>query len=166
MSFYEELLALGQDLREHERSALYKFLLSSEKDRISTKAKEIIDNCEGRETVANGEIYYVIVDNKISYSVRRLDSTYTYENIRTASLGSIKLLNLKKVRNFIAQAEVEVMWNCPLPGENSQESAGFGIVSYPFSDLRYYSNGRGRLLGLIKKMQGEDSDILRKLQAS
>jgi len=166
MSFYEELLTLGQHLHERERSALYKFLLESQKSRIAKVARDLIKNKTGDEIIANGEIFYAINDKKISYSVRKNGSTHIYENIRELTVGRFPVLNHKRVMNFIAQAEVEVIWNFPLPGENPQESSGFVIISYPFSDLRYYSNGRGRLLGLIKKMQGEDSDILRKLQAS
>lgn len=166
MSFYEELLTLGQHLHEQERAALYKYLLESQKPRIAKLARELIENRNGEETIANGEIFYAISDNKISYSVRKIGTTYIYESVREVNLGGLPALKLKRVMNFIAQAEVEVIWNFPLPGANPQEASGFGIISFPFSDLRYYSNGRGRILGFFKKMQANDSEILNKLRAS
>jgi hypothetical protein len=166
MSFYEELLALGQNMREHERLALYKYLLESQKHRILCKASDLITNSTSEETIANGVILYSISDNTISYSVRKVGSNHIYENIREVSLGIVPGLKPKKIMNFIAQAEVEVIWNFPLPGANSVESSGFGIISYPFFDLRYYSNGRGRILGFVKKMQTNDSEILNRLRAS
>jgi hypothetical protein len=166
MSFYEELLALGQHMHEDERLALYKYLLESQKLRIFSKANELITNGSSQEIIANGVILYSISDNKISYSVRKVGSHHIYENIRELSLGIVPALKPKKIMNFIAQAEVEVIWNFPLPGADSLESSGFGIISYPFFDLRYYSNGRGRILGFIKKMQTNESEILNKLRAS
>lgn len=166
MSFYEELLTLGQHLHEQERAALYKYLLESQKSRIAKVARDLIKNKTGNEIIANGEIFYAINNKKISYSVRKNGSSHIYENIRELSIGMFSVLNHKRVMNFIAQAEVEVIWNFPLPGANPQESSGFTIISYPFSDLRYYSNGRGRILGFVKKMQAHDSEILQQLRAS
>jgi hypothetical protein len=166
MSFYEELLTLGQHLQEQERSALYKFLLESQKSRIAKVARDLIKNKTGDEIIANGEIFYAINDKKISYSVRKNGSTHIYENIRELTVGRFPVLIHKRVMNFIAQAEVEVIWNFPLQGANPQESSGFVIISYPFSDLRYYSNGKGRILGFFKKMQAYDSEILQQLRAS
>jgi hypothetical protein len=166
MSFYEELLKLGQHMYEHERLALYKYLLESQKHRIFCKASELITNGTSEETIANGVILYSISNNKISYSVRKVGSNHIYENIREVSLGIVPTLKPKKIMKLIAQAEVEVIWNFPLPGADSLESSGFGIISYPFFDLRYYSNGRGRILGFVKKMQTNDSEILNRLRAS
>lgn len=166
MSFYEELLTLGQHLHEQERSALYKFLLESQRSRIAKIARDLIKNKTGDEIIANGEIFYVINDKKISYSVRKNGSTHIYENIRELTVGRFPVLSHKRVMNFIAQAEVEVIWNFPLPGANHQESSGFVIISYPFSDLRYYSNGRGRIFGFFKKIQAYDSEILQQLRTS
>lgn len=166
MSFYEELLTLGQHMHDQERSALYKYLLVSERSRILARANELFQNGQSKESIANGEILYALSENRISYSVRKLGTGYIYENIREIDLGIFQAMKMRKVMNFIAQAEVEVIWNFPLPGVNPQETNGFGIVSFPFSDLRYYSNGRGRFLGLIKKLQFDDSEILKKLHAS
>lgn len=166
MSFYEELLSLGQHMHDQERSALYKFLLESEKSRIYSLSNDLLQNGQSRESIANGEIIYSMKGNRVTYSVRKLGTSYIYENIREVNPGFFQAMKIKKVMRFIAQAEVEVIWNFPLPGINPQEATGFGIISYPFWDLRYYSNGRGRILGLIKKLQSEDSEILRKLRAS
>jgi hypothetical protein len=38
--------------------------------------------------------------------------------------------------------------------------------SNPFYDLNYYSNGRGKIIGLFKKLQAKDDELLEKLLTS
>lgn len=166
MNFYEELLTLGQHLHDQERAALYKYLLTSEKTRIANQASELTRVGEVSESIADGEIFFTIKENNVSYSTCKKGTTYLYKNVRESNLGLIPALKLRRIMAFIAQAEVEVIWNFPLPGINAQQHTGYTIISYPFADLRYYSDGKGRISGLFKKLRQDNSEILSKLQAS
>lgn len=166
MSFYEELLTLGQHLHERERLALYKFLIESKSDTYKSDALNLIESRGIKNAIADGEITYYLNNNVVSYSTRRIGSTTYQENVRQAKLNKIPKLRIRKLVKFFAQTEVEVIWNYPLAGRNSQAEGSYCIVSYPFSDLRYFSNGGSRVVGLIKKLRIDDSDIRQKLKIS
>jgi len=166
MSFYEELLTLGQHLHERERLALYKFLIESKSDTYKSDALNLIDSKEMKSSIADGEITYYLKNNVVSYSTRRNGSAAYQENVREAKLNKISKLRIRRLIKFFAQTEVEVIWNYPLEGRNSQAEGSYCIVSYPFSDLRYFSNGGSRVIGLIKKLRIDDSEIIQKLRVS
>lgn len=166
MSYYEELLTLGQHLQERERVALYEYLLEREQGRYLADAKQLLSNSTLQTAIANGEIKYTLEGNTLFYAARRRGSSEYFEQIRQTQLGDIPALRIKKVFKFMAQAEVEVIWNFPIPSTNSLDENGYFTVSYPFSDLRYYSEGRGKFLGFIKKLSKDDSEIIAKLRAS
>lgn len=48
----------------------------------------------------------------------------------------------------------------------ANREGGYSTNFYPFYDLEYYSNGRGKILGLIKKFQAKDDELLEKLLPS
>jgi hypothetical protein len=107
----------------------------------------------------------VLKNNVVSYSVRKNGSSVFEENVRQVKLHDFSRLQIKKLNKFFAQTEVEVIWNYPLEGRNFQEEGSYCIHSYPYFDLRYFSNGGSRLVGLVNKMKTNDKEILTKLRA-
>lgn len=166
MSAYEEFLTLGQHLHDRERIALYQFLLESEKVRYLENARQLEKTGTASAHVADGEILFELKKGSLTYSARKKgDSTFN-ENLRQINLTDIPYLRKKRMLRFFAQSEVDVIWNFPLPGNFPQEASTYTINLYPYFDLRYFSNGRGRLLGLLKRLQMNNSEILEKLRAS
>jgi hypothetical protein len=165
MNFYEELLTLGQHLHERELLALYKFLLKTKDSGYKSDAFELLNSGELRSSIANGEIIYSLKDNVVSYSARKSGSSEYQVDLRQEKLSHISKLRINKLIKFFAQTEVDVIWNYPLQGRNPQEEGSYCILSYPYFDLRYFSNGRGRVVGLVNKMKTNDKEILTKLRA-
>jgi len=163
MNFYEELLTLGQHLHERELLALYKFLLKTKNSAYKSDALELLNSGELRNSIANGEIFYTLKDNVVSYSARKSGSSEYQVDLRQEKLSQISKLRINKLIKFFAQTEVDVIWNYPLQGRNPQEEGSYCILSYPYFDLRYFSNGRGRIVGLMNKMKTNDKEILTKL---
>lgn len=166
MSFYEELLTLGQHLHERERLALYKFLIQSKREVYKVNAGSLCKVGTFNCAVANGEIQYELNGNVVSYSARRNGANSFQENLRTLHLSSVPRFRINKLVKFFAQTEVEVIWNYPLQGKNAQEEGSYCILFYPYFDLRYFSNGKSRILGLINKLKINDSDLRHRLEAS
>lgn len=166
MSFYEELLTLGQHLHDFQRAALYKFLLEFNNNRYTRDAHELLREGTLKSKIRNGEIIYTVTNNQATYAAQKIGTDEIYENVREMDLGLFPFLKIHRLKQFMAQAEVEVIWNFPLAGVNTQNGTGYTTISYPFSDLRYFSNGRGRILGLINKVKRDDSELMRKLRAS
>ena len=69
MSFYEELLTLGQHLHERERLALYNFLLKEKNDVYVSNALLLLKYKELRSEIANGEILYKLDSDVVSNSL-------------------------------------------------------------------------------------------------
>lgn len=166
MSFYEELLTLGQWLQPADKIALYRFFIKTQKDRYIQDARILQLNGELKTSIANGVITYEVKGDCVSYTARKRNSTETYENLRTIKLSTFSTLTTNRLQKFFAQSEVDVLANFPVPGVNPQEEGGFGFFARPFYDLNYYSNGRGKIIGLFKKLQAKDDELLEKLLAS
>jgi hypothetical protein len=164
MSFYEELLTLGQHLHERERLALYKFLVESKSKTYKSDALKLINSKELISAIANGEIVYTLNGNKVSYSARRNGTTPLQENIRTLKLSNVRMFRINKLIKFFAQTEVEVIWNFPLQGKKLQGEGSYCTLLYPYFDLRYFSNGKNRIFGLINKIKTNDKELLTKLR--
>jgi hypothetical protein len=164
MSFYEELLTLGQHLHERERLALYKFLTKTKGNIYKSDAIELLHSKELKSSIANGEILYSLKDNVVSYSARKNGSSAFQEDVRQVNLHKFSRFRIKKLIKFFAQTEVEVIWNYPLEGRNLQVEGSYCILSYPYFDLRYFSNGGSRLVGLFNRMKTNDKDLLTKLR--
>lgn len=165
MSYFEECLRLGEWLSEADRRALYKYLLESNKDTYTVNAILLITNSTLHRTIANGEILYSCLDRKIEYKAKKIGSDDFTSELRTMKLTGIRFVDLPKLRKFFAQSDVDVIQNFPLPGANPQTEAGFGVDTYPYYSLSYYSNGKNRVLGLINKIKTNDKEILTKLRA-
>lgn len=164
MSFYEELLTLGQHLHERERFALYKFYIKAKKDVYRTNAVLLSSTKVFNSRIANGEILYQLNGNTVSYSARRNGTSQFQENVRTLKLGTIPRIRVNNLVKFFAQTEVEVIWNFPLQGHSLQEEGSYCILFYPYFDLRYFSNGKNRIFGLINKIKTNDKELLTKLR--
>ncbi len=166
MSFYQELLTLGQWLQPEEKFALYKFLLETQQARYVKDADRLLATGQLDTSIGNGEIAYSLMGSTVSYAARKKNSEEQFENLRTTTLSPIPFLRSVRLQKFFAQSEVDVVSNFPLPGNNPQEQSGYGFSAYPFYDLKYFSEGKSRLLGLIKKLQLDNSEILNKIRAS
>lgn len=164
MSFYEECLTLGNWLSPDEKEALYRYLLESKEETYRDQVIQLLRAGYLTSRVANGEILYEIDDRKIFYSARKIGTSDFTEKIRTMNFDRVNVKKIKKLVRFLAQAEVDVIQNFPNPGENLQANSGFTCFAYPFYDLNYYSNGKGKVLGLFKKIKKGNSEILTKLR--
>lgn len=164
MSFCEELLTLGQHLHERERFALYKFYIKAKKDVYRTNAVLLSSTKVFNSRITNGEILYQLNGNTVSYSARRNGTSQFQENVRTLKLSTIPRIRVNNLVKFFAQTEVEVIWNFPLQGHSLQEEGSYCILFYPYFDLRYFSNGKNRIFGLINKIKTNDKELLTKLR--
>lgn len=165
MSFFEECLSLGQWLGEDRSRALYKYLLRKKKNIYKNEAEELLKDRIKKTFIANGEINYFIENNLLKYKSRQNGTDGFTDVIRELKLSRFKFRNVYKIQKFFAQVEVDVIHNFPLPGLNPQEEGGFCIYTYPYYELIYYSNGKGKIRGLINKLKTDDSELLRRLSA-
>lgn len=165
MSLYEELLTLGSDLRETERVALYQFLLSSKREKYLLDAQELMSSHTLKREIANGEIRYSLNGTELTYSAKKKGESGYLENLRSLRLSKFSKLRLRKIVKFLAQSEVDVIWNYPAQADESQEEGSFSIISIPYFDLRYYSENRSRVIGFFNKMKSVDSEILSQLKS-
>ena len=165
MSFFEECLTLGQWLDQDLCRALYKYLLKKNKTLYKSDAESLLKKGTLNNFVANGEIVYYIDKKVLKYKSRsNADSEYI-DVLRELKLSRFNTLNIFKIQKFFAQCETDVIHNFPLPGANIQEERSYSYNTYPFYDLNYYSNGKGKIRGLINKLKTDDSELLRKLSA-
>jgi hypothetical protein len=116
--------------------------------------------------VAAGLASYAIANKSVLYSARGLDSDYLNSDLRTMNLTPIKFINIRRLQKFFAQSEVDVLSNFPVPTSGAPKNYSININAFPYYDLRYYSKGKGRVHGFIKKVQIDDSELVRKLMAS
>ena len=165
VSYYEECLTLGQWLSQDDSRALYKFLLVKNKQTYKVNADILLANRQLTKIVAEGEIFYSLNSNIISYQTRRKGTNLFSDTIRELGLSKFKYTKIQKIKKFFAQAEVDVIQNFPLPGLNKQAESGYSINTYPFYKLKYYSNGKSSFLGLINKFKTNDTERLKKLSA-
>ena len=165
MSYFEECLRLGEWLSEADRRALYRYLLESNNVTYGVQANLLLRNSTLNRKIANGEILYSLMKNKVTFSARRIGSEEFTRNIRTLGLTGLRLVDLLRLEKFFAQSDVDVIQNFPLPGENQQSESGFAVDAYPYYTLAYYADGKNCLKGLIKKLTTNDREILTKLRA-
>lgn len=165
MSYFEECLTFGDRLFQDERRALYKYLLETNKDFYTVQANSLLDSRKCTRKIANGEAIYFVKDNYVSYSARKLNSDDISDDVRQIRLTKIRFYNIRKLRKFFAQSDVDIIRNFPLPSKSLQEDCGFGITVYPYYGLAYYADGKNYLLGLVKKLMTNDKEILTKLRA-
>ena len=166
MSLFEEYLTLGPWLAEEQRRDLYKYLLKSRREKYRLDSEVLLQNRLLDTLFANGAILYLINDNVISYKTKRVDEPVYGDEVRSLQLRRFNFLNTARIRKFFAQAELDVLRNYPNPGKELEENRGFGFNVYPYYDLNYYSNGRGKFLGILNKFRTRDGELLQNLLAS
>jgi hypothetical protein len=164
VSYFEECLTFGDRLFQDERRALYKYLLETNKEFYKSQANSLLNSKKCTRAIANGEIIYLVKENYVSYSARKLNSDDISADIRQIRITKIRSHNIRKLCKFFAQSDVDIIRNFPLPSKNSQEDSGFGITVYPYYSLAYYADGKNYLLGLIKKLRTNDKETLVKLR--
>ena len=165
MSYFEDCLKLGDMLLRDERRALYKYLLDVNRDLYSSQAISLLNSGNFTRRIANGEAFYFVKDGIVSYSARRLNSNEVLADIREIKLSRFLFRNVRRLRKYFAQCDVDVIQNFPIPSSIPQEESGYGINVNPYYSLAYYSNGKNLLAGLIKKIRTNDKEILTKLRA-
>ena len=164
VSYFEECLKLGYMLLRDERRALYKYLLDVNRDLYSSQAISLLNSGNFTRRIANGEACYFVKGGIVSYSARRLNSNEVSTDIREIKLSRFLFRNVRRLRKYFAQCDVDVIQNFPIPSPIPQEESGYGINVNPYYSLAYYSNGKNLLAGLIKKIRTNDKEILTKLR--
>jgi hypothetical protein len=166
MSLFEEYLTLGPWLAEEQRRDLYKFLLKTRREKYRIDSEALLQNRALNTLFANGAILYLINDSVISYKTKRVDEPTYGDQVRSLPLRRFNFLNTARIRKFFAQAELDVLRNYPNPGKELEENRGFGFNVYAYYDLNYYSNGRGKILGILNKIRTTDGELLHNLLAT
>jgi hypothetical protein len=164
VSYFEECLRLGEWLSEADRRALYKYLLESNQETYEDQANFLLKNSRLNKKVANGEIFLSIDDRIVGYSARELGSSHLTSEMRKMKLTGLRFIDIRRLKKFLAQSDVDVIQNCPLPGANVRTQTSFGIDAYPYYTLAYYANGKNYLKGLFVKIKTSDKEILTKLR--
>lgn len=166
MSLFEKYLTYGDEICQEEKVTLYKFLLLTKGQTYKEDARQLLKEKSLERVIANGEIKYSLESRKVTYRSRKIGTQSLTHIIRELSVGLFSIRKTAKIAKFFAQAEVDVLCNYPLNKSENEPEEGFGYFVYPYYDLNYYSNGAGRAIGLIKKLQDKDDQLLRKLLAS
>jgi len=164
MSYFEECLATGLWLTPVQRQALYKYLLSEKSELYKESALLLLNRGSLSTQIANAEILYSMNQKKVSFECRRIGEADFSQEIRNIELGRSSNRNIKKLKQFFSQCEVDAIGNFPVPGKIPQDVKGINISKFPYYDLNYYSDGKGRALGWLKKIKSRDSEILTKLR--
>ena len=164
VSYFEECLRLGEWLSEADRRALYKYLLESNQETYEVQANFLLKNSRLNKKVANGEIFLSIDDRIAGYSARELGSSHLTSEMRKMKLTGLRLIDVRRLKKFLAQSDVDVIQNFPLPGVNMRTQTSFGIDAYPYYTLAYYANSKNYLKGFFVKMRTSDKEILTKLR--
>ena len=155
-------MSLGKLLNEDYRRALFKFLLKSKNEIYKEQSRKLLKQKSLQTQIANGDIFYKINENRVYYAAKKIGSNLYSPEIRELKLHKIEILNVARLKKFMAQSEVEVIANYPLNENNSESDAGFGMVKSPYYDLNYYSHGRGKIIGIIEKIKTDDAELLKK----
>ena len=153
MKDYQELLTLGEYLTDEERHDLYRFLLSSKLHEYSELFSELSKFGTVTEQIANCEIRFELSKGRISNYVRKIGAENFESGYRSIRIWSPLHFPKSRTAKYFAQCEVDAIRNFPLPGLNKQTHFDFGINHFPYYDLNYYSNGRGRIRGFLAKIK-------------
>jgi hypothetical protein len=166
MSLFEQYLTYGDEICQDEKISLYKFLLIDQRSRYIKDAKQLLKEKTLVRRIAKGEVNYSIQSGKVSYISRKIGTDSFTHKIRELDLGFFPRRRISKLARFFAQAEVDVLSNYPISIDAVVPENGFGYLAFPYYDLNYYSQGKGRLIGFFKMLQSKDDDLLEKLLAS
>lgn len=165
MSFFEKYLSMGTWITQDEARALYKYLLIEEIERYSEQANELMLRKSLTTQIANAEILYTLSGNRVACEIRELGTSEFSPVLREIVLSKGTNRNLKRLQKYFAQCSVDSLVNFPVGGQENSATCGVNLNAYPFYDLNYYSDGRGKLLGFFRKLQVDDSKLLAKLSS-
>lgn len=166
MSAFEDYLSVGYWMNDGQRLALYKFFIKTKSPSYRAKANKLINEKFLLESFANGEIAYSLHRGVVSFKARKIGEIDFDVERRSVKLSKVKLISIKRLVKFFAQAEVDVSRNYPIPHNVELEERGYVMNVYPYYDLNYFSNGAGKARGLLMKIQSKDDVLLKKLLAS
>lgn len=166
VSLFEEYLSLGQWLSEDQSLAIYKYLSKTSVAKYVSDSKALRKNSTLEAHIANGSIRYTLTSNVLEYQVRKKDEKEWSNCIRTLKLLPFGIFNNRRMANFFAQAELDVIQNYPLPGKNEENEHSYTINRYPYYTWNYFADGHGKIVGLFKKLTHNDDPLLARLLAS
>ena len=150
MEYYDKLLTLGPNLSSERQFELYEFLRNENIEIYLQILRSIKRDKVAFRKIANAEIKYELRDGVIKDFIRESNGEY-WEGYRSIRVLPFEKIDKKKFINFLAQCDVDAIANFPIPSEIERSFSGFGVVAYPFYSLEFYSRGRGKVLGLIKR---------------
>ena len=119
-----------------------------------------------KTNIADGEIAYEFTEGEVRYRAQKIGVTKLGNFHRSIIVSKFRAIATSNLTKFFAQAEADVLRNYPILKEPELERGGYTMNFYPFYDVNYYANGRGKIIGLIKKLQAQDDELLEKLLAS
>ena len=150
MDYYDKLLTLGQHLSSERQFELYEFL-KQENSKIYRNLLEVlrVKKVAYRE-IANAEIKFELKNGVISNYVREKNGQYLEGN-RKIRINFVGLNKKQKIINYFAQCDVDAISNFPILNDVEKAFSSYEIIAYPFYSLEFYSQGNGKLLGLMKR---------------
>ena len=95
MSYFEECLRLGEWLSEADRRALYRYLLKSNNDTYGVQIDLLLRNSSLKRNIANGEIFYTLLNSTVAYKARKIGSEEFTSDMRTIKLTGIQIIDLQ-----------------------------------------------------------------------
>jgi len=140
------------------------YLFEVNRHLYSSQAISLINSGDFTRRIANGEACYFVTDGIVRYSTHRSNSNEVSTDIREIKLSRFLFRNVRRLRKYFAQCNIDVIQNFPIPSSIPQEESGYGINVNPHYSLAYYSKGKNLLAGLIKKIRANDKEILTKLR--
>ena len=150
MEYFDKLLTLGQHLSSERQFELYEFLRKENYENYLEMLRLIKRDKVAFRKIANAEIKYELRNGFIKDYIREANGEF-WEGYRSIRVLPFEKLNRKKFINFFAQCDVDAIANFPVPSEVERTYFGFGVLAYPFYSLEFYSRGRGKALGLLKR---------------
>lgn len=166
MSLFEDYLTFGRLISQEEKFSLYKYLLIVKADSYQKDAIQLLREKFLIRSIADGVISYQMQGDYVSYSCKKVSEDEFSSSMRTIKMSIINSVSISRLIKFFAQVEVDVLSNYPLPSKVEETHSGFGLIVYPYYDLNYYSNGEGKVKGLIKKLRSKEDPLLNRLLAS
>jgi hypothetical protein len=148
---YEEVIETGAFMFDEAQFELYKWLKINHAPIYIDLEKELISKKVATKIIANGENKFVISFGKVRNLVRELGDPEFSEGMRQIWLTPFSKINRKRLNNFFAQCEVDVLHNYPYVKEEDFPYFNYGINTYPYYSLNYFSNGRGKIKGFVAK---------------
>ena len=163
MNFYQECLTLGMWLGPEDKLALYRYFLRVKRRVYLNYARELVMNQNVYVSIANGEILFTRNDSKATYFFREIGTQDWISSWRSVRDIPCTPFRFERLIRMMAQAEVEVISNFPLPGYNEEEEGSFSFYKYAFYDLRFYID-HFRAIGVHDKhTHSVDPEIMRLL---